>query len=29
MSSKLPLPIEEARPPEWLPTVHNAADLGA
>jgi mediator of RNA polymerase II transcription subunit 12 len=28
MSSKLPLAIEEARPPEWLPTAHATADLG-
>ncbi|KAI0026676.1 hypothetical protein K488DRAFT_65362, partial [Vararia minispora EC-137] len=26
--NRLPLPIEEARPPDWLPTAHASADLG-
>lgn len=28
MSKNLPLEIEEAKPPTWLPTAHATADLG-
>ncbi|KAI0311143.1 hypothetical protein OF83DRAFT_1152155 [Amylostereum chailletii] len=28
MATKFPLPIEEARPPDWLPEAHVSADLG-